>query len=185
MKLRNKKTGEVETCEAIMLQTDIRADDYNSLAELNEEWEDYKPAEKKPRRYRLVKDLPTFDKGDEFYIAQTGALWYDGGGDDDVCAYATGTLIRFPNILEDWFEPIDDEDINTPNIGPLIKDEKIRKAVRAWAEANGVNCTRIVGVRTLRCEHQGISIEFNADLFVGYVTALKTIAELCGEEDEK
>ena len=66
----------------------------------------------------------------------------------------------------------------------LIKDEKMRKAVRAWAEANNVNLVRIVGVRTLQSEHQGIEIEFNADLFVGWVTALKTIPELCGEKEE-
>lgn len=45
MKLRNKKTGEVQICEAITVQTDIRIDDYTSLAELNEDWEDYKPKE--------------------------------------------------------------------------------------------------------------------------------------------
>ena len=45
MKLRNKKTGEVEECEAITVQTNIRIDDYSSLAELNEKWEDYEPKE--------------------------------------------------------------------------------------------------------------------------------------------
>lgn len=186
MKLRNKKTGEVvvevNKIGLVWNRFGMPAEigQYDSLAELNEVWEDYKPAEKKSKRYRLVKDLPTFDKGDEFYIAQTGALWYDGGGADDVCAYSTQTLMRFPNILKDWFEPIDDEDINVTNIQPLIKDEKIRKAVRAWAEANNVDLIRIVGVRALQSEHQGIVINFNSDLFVGWVRALKTIDELCG-----
>lgn len=64
MKLRNKKTGGLANCEPIEVKTDAGFHDYYSLAELNEEWEDYKPKE------------------------------------------------------------------------PLIKDDKIRKAVRAWAEAN-------------------------------------------------
>ena len=79
MKLRNKKTGEVGKlhCDmnvipakyGVFEDTDIRGHywEYDSLAELNEEWEDYTPAE------------------------------------------------------------------------PLIKDEKIRKAVRAWAEAFNVD----------------------------------------------
>ena len=73
---------------------------------------------------------------------------------------------------------------NTAPKEPLIKDKKVRKAVRAWAEANNVDLIRIVGVRTLQSEHQGIEIEFNSDLFVGWVRALKTIAELCGVDDD-
>ena len=38
MKLRNKKTGEIN-------KGDLHLDDFNSLAELNEEWEDYDPNE--------------------------------------------------------------------------------------------------------------------------------------------
>lgn len=89
----------------------------------------------------------------------------------------------YPSIAELNDEWEDVEDINVTNI-PLIKDEKIRRAVRTWAEANNVNLVRIVGVRTLQSEHQGIEIGFNTDLFVGWVTALKTIDELCGEEEE-
>lgn len=68
MKLRNKKTGEIVEREEFILIKHIEGDggwqdaSYHSLAELNEEWEDYKPTE------------------------------------------------------------------------PLIKDEKVRKAVRAWAK---------------------------------------------------
>ena len=73
------------------------------------------------------------------------------------------------------------QELKQESAEPLIKDEKIRKAVRAWAEANDVNLVRIAGVRTLESEHQGIEIEFNTDLFVGWKTALKTIDELCGK----
>lgn len=211
MKLRNKKTGEVfdalirekggggsyslivydikayESKRTLVDTTHYILDEYDSLAELNEEWEGYKPAEKKPRRYRLIKDLPTFNKGDEFYIAQTGALWHDGGGDDDVCAYAAGTLIKFPNILEDWFEPIDEAKVE-----PLIEDEKIRKAVRAWAEANEIVKAFVVMNEQLNWSVYGDDIDrnrFSIEFFSRVVSAGNevvqyTITELCGEEDE-
>ena len=194
MKLRNKKTGEImDLSEGLIRDTQYgglieikpvaissKVYLYCSLAELNAEWEDYRPAEKKPRRYRLIKDLPTFNKGDEFYIAQTGALWYDGGGDDDVCAYATQTLMKFPNILEEWFEPIEPAE-------PLIKDEKIRKAVRAWAEAN--DFTNEIEVRSLNAGTRFSEGHWSIE-FIGYfiydlkIGSTYTIAELCGEGEE-
>ena len=70
---------------------------------------------------------------------------------------------------------------------PLIKDEKIRKAVRAWAEANAVKKAEFEYVegrgsylKDYFCE---VQIEFYDDL---ELTNRKTytIAELCGEEDE-
>lgn len=53
MKLRNKKTGGIVECKNIVfaqcnafaLDWESYTTDVNSLAELNEEWEDYKPAE--------------------------------------------------------------------------------------------------------------------------------------------
>lgn len=51
MKLRNKKTGEIKEWQKVgaidygELNEVYDAAEYNSLAELNEEWEDYKPVE--------------------------------------------------------------------------------------------------------------------------------------------
>ena len=59
-------------------------------------------------RYRLLKDLPTFKARDMFYISQYGALIYDDGG-FGVMVYSQSTLKRFPNILTDWFEEIQEE----------------------------------------------------------------------------
>lgn len=42
MKLRNKKTGEIKEWQKVGA---IDSAEYNSLAELNDEWEDYKPVE--------------------------------------------------------------------------------------------------------------------------------------------
>lgn len=130
MKLINKKTGEVvnlhcdmnviPTKYGVFEDTDIRGHywEYDSLAELNEDWEDYKPAE------------------------------------------------------------------------PLIKDEKIRKAVQAWAEVNSIGEV-LYGVRTdgRLCVLTDMgNYDFSIEL-VGWIPTLKdgetyTIAELCGEEEE-
>ena len=141
MKLRNKKTGEIFDAlirekggggSYSLIVCDIKAyeqskstpdatrfvlDEYDSLAELNEEWEDYKPAE------------------------------------------------------------------------PLIKDEKIRKAVMAWAEAGGLehftvinehfNCCKIMGRKGNRVS----KIEFLTTI-PNTTHRTYTIAELCGEEEE-
>ena len=82
----------------------------------------------------------------------------------------------FADMKDEW------EDYKPPE--PLIKDEKVRKVVRAWAEANDVKCARILGVGTLRCERTGVDIEFRGGPFLGWVTDVKTIDELCGEEEE-
>lgn len=115
MKFRNKKTGGLANCEPIEVKTDAGFHDYYSLAELNDDWEDYEPKE------------------------------------------------------------------------PLIKDEKIRKAVRAWAEAN--NFLDEIEVHSLTAGTR-FSIE-NYDIeFLGYFiydlefNKTYTITELCGEEEE-
>lgn len=79
---------------------------------------------------------------------------------------------------------------------PLIKDEKIRKAVRAWAEANGIvyarKCgslnaytRRLVGFDALATSY---TIEFEKHLkLYGDSDKIEkdsyTIAELCGEDE--
>lgn len=121
MLLRNKKTGQVKKMwkDNICLSFGDCNNVYYSLAELNEEWEDYKPKE------------------------------------------------------------------------PLIKDGKIRKAVRAWAEANAINSGNYYNtdikfnVTEHRLQWIQTAIEFND------ITGLDnledgetyTIAELCGEEE--
>lgn len=121
MKLRNKKTGRVVNFRHIAF--DEPKDDrenyrYSSLAQFNEEWEDYKPAE------------------------------------------------------------------------PLIKDEKVRKAVRAWAEVNFIK-KALYAERPDRslCGLTDMGDEDYSIEFVGWIPTLKdgedyTIAELCGEEEE-
>ena len=72
---------------------------------------------------------------------------------------------------------------------PLIKDEKIRKAVRAWAEANEVSQAQfdryISGFSASDDEHNIMSmISFDGFVFMFVDGKIYTIAELCGEEEE-
>lgn len=130
MKLRNKKTEEIVDVYNIYISKRVDDDSltshenvirsFDSIAELNEEWEDCEPTE------------------------------------------------------------------------PLIKDEKIRKAVRAWAEINLIlddddveASTPTVDCNVLTLTYGTISI----DVFVNdTITIINhghyTIAELCGEEEE-
>lgn len=116
MRLHNKRTGKIIECENIVfahcnaygLDWEQYASNANSLAELNEDWEDYTPAE------------------------------------------------------------------------PLIKDEKIRKAVRAWAEACDVEKCHYDGDGDFATRWHGIKLDGSQiELDEGHYT----IAELCGEEE--
>lgn len=68
-----------------------------------------------------------------------------------------------------------------PKPEPLIKDEKIRKAVRAWAEANDIER---VWHKCLACWLRGndLLIEMK-DEVVDLKQGNFTIAELCGDDD--
>lgn len=55
------------------------------------------------KRYKLVKDLPTFKAGDVFYTNEVGSLIHESDG---VVAYGWRTLEKFPNIMTDWLEEI-------------------------------------------------------------------------------
>lgn len=123
MKLRNKKTGEIKEweCVAAIIYGEMNevydSAEYDTLAELNEEWEDYKPTE------------------------------------------------------------------------PLIKDEKIRKAVRAWAEVNDIKNVAFEyyddeNVYFIDRDYEPQIWFPKKSILVNYLEDGKiySIAELCGEE---
>lgn len=67
---------------------------------------------------------------------------------------------------------------------PLIKDEMVRKAVRAWAEAESEECYYGQDATTLY-NGSGDHIEFWSRPFKDLTPYEHyTIAELCGEEEE-
>ena len=72
---------------------------------------------------------------------------------------------------------------------PLIKDEKIRKAVRAWAEANEISQAQFdrytSGFSASDDGHNLLSmISFDGFVFMFVDGKYYTIDELCGEEKE-
>ena len=72
---------------------------------------------------------------------------------------------------------------------PLIKDEKIRKAVRAWAEANEISQAQFdrytSGFSACDDGHNLLSmISFDGFVFMFVDGEYYTIEELCGEEEE-
>lgn len=88
------------------------------------------------------------------------------------------------------------ERLGEPTKQPLIRDEKIRKAVRAWAEMNDIlfihMCSRtrkenarIVGQNALgRTFTMEIDNEYEIRVCFKDYKECYTIAELCGEEEE-
>lgn len=77
------------------------------------------------KQYKLLKDLPTFKAGEEFFISDNGKLIAGTPSNPkqitvetryglpmkiDLMAYAKETLEEFPNILKDWFEEIKEEE---------------------------------------------------------------------------
>lgn len=58
------------------------------------------------KRYKLKKDLPTFQAGDEFYLDSNNDLRLKGS---DIMAYNHKTLEKFSNIIKNWFEEIPDD----------------------------------------------------------------------------
>lgn len=73
------------------------------------------------KRYKLLKNLPTFKAGEEFFISENGNLIAGTPEKPKIVrvgeiepieislmAYAKETLEKFPNILTDWFEEIEE-----------------------------------------------------------------------------
>ena len=131
------------------------------------------------KRYKLKRDTPAFKAGTECYIEEAGNMV--------PCRGISYTIVhkdqleKNPNILTDWFEEIKPAE-------PLIKDEKIRKAVRAWAEANEISQAQfdryISGFSASDDEHNILSmISFDGFVFMFVDGKIYTIDELCGEEE--
>lgn len=81
------------------------------------------------KRYKLLKDLPTFKAGQLAYISKTGNL-IAGTPENQkttetgliIMIYHETTLKKFPNILTEWFEEIQ-EPTNSSNWKPKKGDQ--------------------------------------------------------------
>lgn len=86
---------------------------------------------------------------------------------------------KVEDFVEDYasYEPAKPE--------PLIKDEKIRKAVRAWAEANDYSLVKIGNDMASEPNYGNVQIHFeDVDIVDEDKYGVHTIAELCGEGEE-
>ena len=85
------------------------------------------------------------------------------------------TCDSLAELNEEWedYEPAE----------PLIKDEKIRKAVRAWAKANEVEFLDVESDSMIK-DCGSNHIEFLCSPFRGITKQVYYITELCGEEEE-
>lgn len=90
-------------------------------------------------------------------------------------------------LFYDYIDEIKEEWEDYKPAEPLIKDEKIRKAVRAWAE--------LIPSAQVRYDHSDGRFYTHSDYIVPYSISFPvilgldettdyTIAELCGEEEE-
>lgn len=137
--------------------------------------------------YRLRKNLPTFNKGELFYIDSCGNL---RRVKDHLMAYSYVTIAKFPNILEEWFRRLELKE-------PCIVDQKIRKFVRDWATFNDIveafvdspydndAWYRIQGNDKEKVTWEiEIHASYSKTINKNYDGTLIDIVELCGEEED-
>lgn len=104
------------------------------------------------KRYRLLKDLPTFNAGDIFILKDDGCLYWseryqeDAGHEyscyghwkSEVMAYHKYTLAHFPNILKDWFERDeiyqDEKECSTQRMREIL--ESLKDEIDNYLEEN-------------------------------------------------
>lgn len=66
------------------------------------------------KRYKLVKDLPTFKAGEVFYLSDAGNLFRER---DNVPVYGWTIIDKNPSIMTDWFEEIEEQTCWKPDTG--------------------------------------------------------------------
>ena len=121
------------------------------------------------------------------FIGTYNAVPFIGIGID----YHDGNPVKYEynnltELNEEWedYEPVE----------PLIKDEKIRKAVKAWAEANRVTEAMYSSCHDAECEFNARDDENKMIVFIGNFQEMNerlditgrtiyTIEELCGSEE--
>ena len=130
-------------------------------------------------RNKKTGEIVTFVTLEEIYDDELDFTYIKKSGNENELSYSS--LKKFNDEWEDY----------APK-EPLIKDEKIRKAVRAWAEANNINSNHYyeTNVKFSSPEHEFTWIDTRVQF--NEITGLErledgkryTIAELCGEEEE-
>lgn len=136
-----------------------------------------------------LKNKKTGEIGQIGYVAtQGGQIIVEDISGEEYPYSIISSYDSLAELNEDWE---DVEDINVTNI-PLIKDEKIRKAVRAWADVLEIDEAEFYGAETWigfrsRDSRTGWLSKFEVDCFGSDNTLVPfrryTITELCGGEE--
>lgn len=66
-------------------------------------------------KYILKHDLPTFKAGTEAWLSKRGNL-LTKEGNTEITMYNHSTLAKFPNILTEWFTPVEEKRKVVPDI---------------------------------------------------------------------
>ena len=119
---------------------------------------------------------------------KTNEIWdipkrrYPTVQEDDISFFAmlgtNGELFSYRSLAE-----LNEEWEDTKPTEPLIKDEKIRKAVRAWADKAKIKEVRVDRSGSCLLNYPAL-IQFHGTPFSELKNREYTIAELCGEEEE-
>lgn len=149
------------------------------------------------KRYKLAKDLPTFNAGDMFYLNEAGSLIHESDG---VVAYGWRTLEKNPNILDEWFEEINESNRWKPekfqkyyyvgNSGSVYYD--------TWANGSPIdngrfeigNCLQteqeaeraaeyLKALAVVRGDATSEFVKYNDNWFIGYDPEHKSIDAFC------
>ena len=114
MKLRNKKTGEIKEFETtIYADTEDSTYEFNSIAELNEEWEDAPEEPKGKALYWMILTLENFIKNNP------DDKWLDL----EDCKQMLGKLKAWKRLKDKGFEFVE---LRAPNYGSDIMTIKAR-----------------------------------------------------------
>ena len=89
MRLRNKKTGEVKKMwkDNICLSFSDCNKVYYSIAELNDEWEDYEPAEPLIKDEKIRKAIRAWAEANEIETVDYDNYWVAFGRDDKTISF--------------------------------------------------------------------------------------------------
>lgn len=129
-----------------------------------------------------LRNKKTGEIVDDGYVRETHDFQFDG--QKHVLAVFKGNGHRPPERVSRAYSTLaelNEEWEDYKPIEPLIKDEKIRKAVRAWAEATRTTSISYWGGE-LESEQNDSKIEFDNIAVVEFGDNY-TIAELCGSEE--
>ena len=123
---------------------------------------------------------------------KTGDIWdFDGGFTMKASHDTAERAGAGSGVLTCYAHSIAELNENWEDAEPLIKDEKVRKVVRAWADTNNVDKVEYNTYSTGDCsfvftydDGEELLLDFRYKIDNLISGKKYTIAELCGEEEE-